>query len=212
MSKVYEVYYCYYKGELVYIGQGIKGRNTHCNSGCSHVYELNRLHFTGGEWALDIKIVKVSNDREEVKRIEKEAIMCFKPRLNTVFTEKGKKRQDKARQGKMVKKDLLSYRDEIVGKHPTDRFIEKYNILCEDFFNFYGLDRILSGDIKLYSVDSFMEFSENRLMYLSRYLRKPKSNYKKDNSPYALFSRALLALHQIDLKGLLHNRTMTDII
>lgn len=212
MSKVYEVYYCYHKGEVVYIGQGIVGRSTHCNSGCSHVYELNRLHFTDGEEALDIRIVKVSNDKEEVKRIEREAIVCFKPKLNTVFTERANKRQDKARQAKRIKKELLNYRDEIVGKHQTDRFVEKYNMLCEDFFTFYGLDRILSGDIKLYSVDSFMEFSEDRLMYLSRYLRKPKSNYKKDNNPYALFSRAVLTLHQIDLKSLLHNRTRTDII
>ena len=33
--------------------------------------------------------------------------MCFKPRLNTVFTEKGKKRQDKARQGEDGEKRLV---------------------------------------------------------------------------------------------------------
>lgn len=211
MSKVYEVYYCYHKGELIYIGQGIRGRSTHCNSGCSHVYELNRLHFTGEE-PLDVRVVKVSNDKTEVQEIEREAIMCLKPKLNIVYTEKGKKRQKRAQQGKNVKKEILDYRDEIVGKHPTDNFLEKYNALCEDFFLFYGFDKIINGDFKLYSVDSFKEFGEVRLMYLSRHLRKPKFDYRKDNNPYALFSRAMLRLYSVDLKALLHTRTKTDII
>ena len=34
MTKIYELYQCEYKGEIVYIGQGKKGRHKHCNSGC----------------------------------------------------------------------------------------------------------------------------------------------------------------------------------
>lgn len=212
MSKVYEVYYCYHNGELIYIGQGIKGRSKHCNSGCSHVYDLNRLHFTGGVNSLEVRIVKVSDSKKEVEQLEKEAILCLKPRLNTVYTERSKLREKRAKQAKDIKKELLKYKDRVVSKYPTDRFMEKYKILCEDFFVFYGFESIMNGDIKLYSVDSFKEFSEDSLMYLSRYLRKPKSNYKEDNNPYALFSRAMLELYNVELKSLLHTRTKTSII
>ena len=47
MSKenCYEVYVCRVDGEIVYIGSGRHGRHKHCDSGCSHVYELNKIHF-----------------------------------------------------------------------------------------------------------------------------------------------------------------------
>ena len=44
---LYEVYACKYNGEYVYIGSGKHGRHRHCTSGCSHVYELNKMHFDG---------------------------------------------------------------------------------------------------------------------------------------------------------------------
>ena len=50
------------------------------------------------------------------------------------------------------------------------------------------------------------------LMYLSRYLRKPHTNYETDNSPYALFCRGLLYLYDIDLKSLLYNRSQKDFL
>jgi len=40
-----EVYLCYLEDEIVYVGSGKLNRHKHCNSGISHVYELNRLHF-----------------------------------------------------------------------------------------------------------------------------------------------------------------------
>ena len=43
-NRVYEVYVCRYDGEIVYIGQGLKGRHKHCSSGISHVYGLTRLY------------------------------------------------------------------------------------------------------------------------------------------------------------------------
>lgn len=49
MTKVYELYHCKYQGEVVYIGQGSRGRHRHCNSGISHVFELNEIYFTEGK-------------------------------------------------------------------------------------------------------------------------------------------------------------------
>ena len=211
MSKVYEVYHCYHKGELVYVGQGIKGRSKHCDSGCSHVYELNKLHFTGDGEPLKVVIVKISDSKAEVENIEKEHIMCLKPKLNTVFTNNDK-RQKRARTGKDIKRSLLDFRDEIVPKHPTDRFVEKYNLLCEDFYDFYGYEKILEGGFRFYSAETFKDFGKPTLMYLSRYLRKPRTNYETDNSPYALFCRGLLYLYDIDLKSLLYNRSQKDFL
>ena len=47
MSKHFEVYICKLDGNIIYIGSGANGRHKHCNSGCSHVYDLNKLHFEG---------------------------------------------------------------------------------------------------------------------------------------------------------------------
>ena len=40
---MYEVYVCKLNDEVLYVGQGKLGRHKHCNSGCSHVYELYKL-------------------------------------------------------------------------------------------------------------------------------------------------------------------------
>lgn len=37
----YIIYYTTYKGIIVYIGMGLKGRETHTTSGVSHSYGLN---------------------------------------------------------------------------------------------------------------------------------------------------------------------------
>ena len=50
MSKdLYEVYMCKFQYDVLYIGSGKIGRYTHCDSGISNVYGLNRLHFGGVE-------------------------------------------------------------------------------------------------------------------------------------------------------------------
>ena len=56
MSKdLYEVYMCKFQDDVLYIGSGKIGRHTHCDSGISNVYGLNRLHFGGVE--LDVKVL-----------------------------------------------------------------------------------------------------------------------------------------------------------
>ena len=50
---MYEVYMCKLNDEVLYVGQGASGRHKHCNSGSSHVYELNKLHFQGKTFDVD---------------------------------------------------------------------------------------------------------------------------------------------------------------
>ena len=58
--------------------------------------------------------------------------MCLNPKLNTVFTNNDK-RQKRARVGKDIKRNLLGFRDEIVPKYPTDRFVEKIQFVVRGF-------------------------------------------------------------------------------
>lgn len=50
----YEVYVCKLGANIIYVGSGAVGRHKHCNSGRSHVYELNKLHFEGEVFKVDI--------------------------------------------------------------------------------------------------------------------------------------------------------------
>ena len=81
----YEVYLCYLDKEIVYIGSGALNRHRHCNSGVSHVYELNKLHFKGT--VFDIKVQKYRNRKDALDK-EKHLIQKHLPKFNTVFTPK----------------------------------------------------------------------------------------------------------------------------
>ena len=86
MSRVkerFEMYLCYHGDRLLYIGSGALYRHKHCNSGTSHVYELNKLHFEGVKF--DVK-VKYFETKEEALEEEQRMIKQHLPELNTVFT------------------------------------------------------------------------------------------------------------------------------
>ena len=73
MSKenCYEVYICKVDGEIVYIGSGKHGRHKHCTSGCSHVYELNKMHFLANDTIVvtgNHVTTRVFSDRKESNR------------------------------------------------------------------------------------------------------------------------------------------------
>ena len=55
MNNNFVIYAAYYNDELMYIGRGGINRPDHINSGCSHVYEANKLHFSGG--LLNVKLL-----------------------------------------------------------------------------------------------------------------------------------------------------------
>ena len=212
MTKIYELYQCEYKGEIVYIGQGKKGRHKHCNSGCSHVYELNKIYFLEGKGAIEVSILKTFTCKKEVERVEKEFIRCYNPRYNSVHTRANLEKFELMHTSKQVKKALKLYRDSCQVKRLKDDFIKDYEDLCNRFFLFYGADAILNNSIKLYSRDSFKEFGEHRLALFSRYLRSPKSDCMKDDNYYALLCRALTDLYGIDLKSCLHKRSSKNVL
>ena len=68
---------------VVYVGSGKVGRERHCQSGCSHVYELNRLHFSGED--IETSIVERFNTREDALQSEKLLIMQLRPKLNKMY-------------------------------------------------------------------------------------------------------------------------------
>lgn len=79
MSK-YEVYVCKYKEDVLYVGQGKVGRSSHCNSGCSHVYGLNRLHFGKVDFTVDV--VSLHETQKEALDEECRLISKLKPKFN----------------------------------------------------------------------------------------------------------------------------------
>lgn len=80
-NKKHIVYQAKIDSEIVYIGSGARGREKHCNSGCSHVYEMNRLHFLGVE--IKVTITHYGLSKEESLSVEKELIIKHQPKYNT---------------------------------------------------------------------------------------------------------------------------------
>ena len=80
------VYYATYKNIIVYIGSGTPYRINHVTSGTSHVYGLNKHHFTD---PINIKtyILKGYCSQEESLQDEKMLILKFKPKYNTQWLE-----------------------------------------------------------------------------------------------------------------------------
>ena len=81
-KNTYEVYVCKLGNEVLYVGQGLCGRHEHCTSGVSHVYGLNRLHFTGA--VVDVSVVHSGLDKETALQEETALIQELKPTLNKV--------------------------------------------------------------------------------------------------------------------------------
>lgn len=82
MSNVYYVYILYHRGVPVYVGMGKNDRWKHGNSGKSHVYELNRVHFLEGRDALSCRIVKSNLSKESALKLEKSIILETKSPFN----------------------------------------------------------------------------------------------------------------------------------
>ena len=89
-DKKFELYYCYYKDELVYIGQGKTGRHKHCLSGKSHCIELNKIVLSEGLENIRIDVVYRANDKFKTREREKEDIVGLQPKFN----KDGKSRLD----------------------------------------------------------------------------------------------------------------------
>lgn len=112
---LYLVYCCHNETEVLYIGHGKSGREHHCNSGVSHVYELNKEHFLNRN--LKVKILKYFSDKESAKNFEEEMIKKTLPKYNKSVKIK-------------EKKDTSSWLDSI---NKDKASLDLFNLLTEKF-------------------------------------------------------------------------------
>lgn len=187
---MYEVYVCRVDGEIVYIGCGKAGRHQHCTSGCSHVYGLNELHFKGVE--VEVEVEKVFLTKEESLEYEVDAIKLHRPKLNRVHNG-DYTRNEKAAEGVRIRKELRAINK--LGHHKT--FLDKYDKLVEEFFQFYSYRDIVSGNIFVYSRGKYRSVGCSSLANLSRYLRNP--HLYSPTTVYAKFNERLRECLNLDL-------------
>lgn len=194
MTKSYEVYVCKLDDEIVYVGQGEKGRHRHCNSGVTHVYELNKVHFEGG--SVDVNVVLVSAMKKEVLKLEKELILKYRPKFNKVHNQSTRGKQ--ARDSIHVKNKLCKYIDGV-------NWDKKQKIKCKElvveFWKFYYYVDIMDGSIRLLSRDDYKRLYKPLLVQLARWLTSGEKKYSEDH--YCnLFYNAYLNSYGVDLHQL----------
>lgn len=86
------VYCCHTETEVLYIGHGKLGREKHCNSGVSHVYELNKQHFLHND--LIVVVLKHFATKKEAKDYEEQMIKDTLPKFNKSVKISEKKSSD----------------------------------------------------------------------------------------------------------------------
>lgn len=84
MSNEYEVYVAKsMKDEPLYVGQGLRGRHTHCLSGFSHSKLLNRYYFNNGEGSsMKVEVLKEGLSKQEALEEERYLISVLNPKFN----------------------------------------------------------------------------------------------------------------------------------
>ena len=134
-----EAYLCYLEGEIVYIGSGKLNRHKHCNSGTSHVYELNKLHFEGV--VFDVKVQKYES-RKTADEKERELIKLHLPKYNTVYTPKHSSKGDHLEKYRNFREIFKSKYLE----HSYLDFTKMYNLL-DEFLKCHSLEVIESEGV-----------------------------------------------------------------
>ena len=78
---LHEVYFVKVRNSVVYVGMGKRGRHKHTESGISHVYALNKLHF---ENPLEVSTHVLENNltKERALELELELIQHYRPVYN----------------------------------------------------------------------------------------------------------------------------------
>lgn len=197
MSKIYELYYCIHSGEVVYIGQGAKGRHTHCNSGRSHVYDLNEIHFREGPDALETKVVLMGRDKEKMVELEREHILTLRPKFNSQYLKRRVEDPQAVVENMNMKKALLEYPKSHAGKKEGDIFIQKYENLCEEFLEFHSIQDIRDKNIMMFNRSTYGRFGAK---YLENLIKNIK--YRSGLSGYCMtFCEAIEEIFDIDLSS-----------
>lgn len=197
MSKgTHEVYVCKHNGVIVYIGKGTKGRHKHCISGCSHVFELNKIFFTEGVDSLDVAVVKELSSNQEAMELEKYLIGLYQPKFNKVFTNKNT-RGAYALDGKTVKIKLKG------GAKKYKLYNEKkesYYNLVDEFLDYFGYKAILDNSIRLNSTSTYIKIKKKYLTSLVRRLRYDGIENNCKSNIYAVFYYTMLEEFNVDLQ------------
>ena len=195
---MYEVYMCKVNGEIVYIGQGKVGRSRHCVSGISHVYELNRMHFSEMRNSVEVEIVKFFVSKDDALKLELDLIKKHLPRFNTVHKPSAHKND---------LKNSNHYRRIMFDtpENMTDKHFDLYKKLYREFFDFYQYKNTISGDIVIYSIDHFLSVEKLNLSKLSRSLREIEGTYS-DRHFCTVFKKNFLKAFGYCLSEKLHNK------
>lgn len=165
---------CKLNDEVIYIGQGKVGRSKHCLSGCSHVYELNKLHFNGV--AASIDIVLLSSNREAVIEYEKELILKYKPKLNSVYVK-----DDRNKLQPFIHKFRSEFKVSKIALRIKGSNSSKFDRLLKEFTCFYRYSDINDGSIVVYSRHHYIDMNFHHLAQLSRSLRDDTGLYARDH-------------------------------
>lgn len=161
MSKHFEVYICRLDGEIIYIGSGVAGRHKHCNSGCSHVYELNKMHFEGV--VFDISVKKFSSKSESLKH-EKEMILKHRPKFNSVYLSKN--RNNKCSQAIELKH---IFRKELMKYFADKEIIESYNKAFLEYLKHHDVkEMVCSRELKFHERCYYKNNTSDTLFSLYR--------------------------------------------
>lgn len=194
------VYVCKYKHSIVYIGCGQPNRYKHCNSGTSHVLELNRIFFMEGVEKLSVEVIHKNLSQDEALKIEKELINFYKPKFNTVHTARSKL-QDYPKAHKLIIKYLEQYlSDNFTGGFQT--FENRIND-AKDIIRYFTYTRLLHGEPFLYSSNALTSRNGSNLSHkLSSIQRNKNTGLFKifeivktaRNKQYIKFSQEVLQL------------------
>ena len=190
-----EVYICKKDGEIVYIGKGRKGRHKHCNSGTSHVYELNEIHFKEGSNILETEVVKYFKTDEEATILERLLIQKYKPAFNKVFTGRCSRALTSSG-ASSLKRDMLKYISDMGFKNQGGHY-EKYYKLVDEFLSQYGYDFYRKDDFLIYGAEFYRDMNLGLIANLSRCLRG--DGYNSKDSYATIFKSCVEDLYGIDL-------------
>ena len=186
-----------HNGEVAYIGQGAKGIHTHCNSGCSHVFKLNEVYFLEGADALETRVILFGRDKEEMVGLEKEHILALKPKFNSQYLKRRVENPQAVIESMNMKKALIEYPKTHRGKKGTESYVQKYEKLCNEFFEFYSMQNIIDKNIVLYKRSSFNKYGAK---YLENLVENIK--YRAGLTGYCImFCDAMNELFDVDLKS-----------
>ena len=193
---LYEVYACKYNDEYVYIGSGKHGRHRHCTSGCSHVYELNQMHFDGTMNDMVVEILYQTLDKALSLEKETELIRLYRPKFNKVHvtSERNMLAQDSLKVRKRFKQTKY------LRRLNSDSALSNYDSLVNEFVNYFGYTNILDKNIKLRSVSDYDKVNLKHIKLLTHYLRYSRIDSLKDNNACKVLYDCLLECFNIDLR------------